>query len=215
MRCHMAARVRSARRGKRVTGRKTTEVTEPSAPAAKAQKAVDGDVAQQSATPPDDRHTIQALIVEEQLKKLIQNNQAQSNSHHDSCRQHRMERSPQTEHMLRYIVVFGIAENSACATSEPLAAHVPILLFEDIHSTAASRPQECNSVCRKWPACFCSIQWCSKAMCGQQNIFTGDNDFACQASVATSKHLFQSNQLQVPGKLPKWSLDLSSCYISG
>ncbi|DBA98832.1 TPA: hypothetical protein ACH3X1_014594 [Trebouxia sp. C0004] len=55
-----------------------------------AQKAVDGDVAQQSATPwrdvlmgksPDDRHTIQTLIAEvEQLRKLIQNNQAQSNS---------------------------------------------------------------------------------------------------------------------------------------
>ncbi len=81
-------------RGKRGRGRKTTEATEPSAPAAKAQKAVNGDVAQQSATPwrvvlmgnsPDDRHTIQALVAEvEQLKKLIQNNQAQSN-----CRQHR------------------------------------------------------------------------------------------------------------------------------
>ncbi|DBA98140.1 TPA: hypothetical protein ACH3X1_014759 [Trebouxia sp. C0004] len=67
------------------TGRKAAEVTEPPAPAAKAQKAV----AQQSATPwrdvlmgnsPDDRHTIQALIAEvEQLRKLIQNNQAHSN----------------------------------------------------------------------------------------------------------------------------------------
>jgi len=79
---------------------------------------------------PDDRHTIQALIAEvEQLKKLIQNNQAQSNSQHDNCRQHRMESSPQTEHILRYskrqnLVVFGIAESSACATPEALAAHI-------------------------------------------------------------------------------------------
>ncbi len=60
-------------RSKRSRGRKAAEVTEPSAPAAKAQKAVDGDVAQQSATPwrdvlmgnsPDDRHTVQALIVQ-------------------------------------------------------------------------------------------------------------------------------------------------------
>ena len=95
--------MRSARlaRSKRGRGRKATEVTEPSAPAAKAQKAVDGDVAQQSATPwrgvlmvncPYDPHTIQALIARvEQLEKLIQNNQAQSNVQHDNCRQHRME----------------------------------------------------------------------------------------------------------------------------
>ncbi|DBA73415.1 TPA: hypothetical protein ACH3X1_011454 [Trebouxia sp. C0004] len=135
--------------GKRDRGRKAADVTEPSAPAAKAQKAVDGDVAQQSATPwrdvlmgnsPDDRHTIQALIAEvEQLRKLIQNNQAQSNSQHDNCRQQRMESSPQTEHMLRYskrqnLVVFGIAESSACATPEALAAHVQSLLFEGVPS---------------------------------------------------------------------------------
>ncbi|DBA98167.1 TPA: hypothetical protein ACH3X1_014786 [Trebouxia sp. C0004] len=136
-------------RGKRGRGRKAAEVTEPSAPAAKAQKAVNGDVAQQSATPwrdvlmgnsPDDRHTIQAEV--EQLRKLIQNNQAQSNSQHDNCRQQRMESSPQTEHMLRYskrqnLVVFGIAESSACATPEALAAHVQSLLFEDVPSSAA------------------------------------------------------------------------------
>ncbi|DBB02817.1 TPA: hypothetical protein ACH3X1_013647 [Trebouxia sp. C0004] len=117
-------------RGKRCRGRKTTEATEPSAPAAKAQKVVNSDFAQQSATPwrdvgkiPDDRQTIQALIAKvEQLKKLIQNNQAQSNSQHDNCRQHRMESSPQTEQMLRYskrqnLVVFGIAESSACICS--------------------------------------------------------------------------------------------------
>jgi len=78
----------------------------------------------------------------EQLKKLIQNNQAQSNSQHDNCRQHRMESLPQTEHMLRYskrqnLVVFGIAESSACATPEALAAHVHSLLFEDVPSSAA------------------------------------------------------------------------------
>ncbi|DBB11199.1 TPA: hypothetical protein ACH3X3_006650 [Trebouxia sp. C0006] len=39
---------------------------------------------------PDDRHTIQALVAEvEQLKKLINNNRAQSDSQHDNCRQHR------------------------------------------------------------------------------------------------------------------------------
>ncbi|DBA85832.1 TPA: hypothetical protein ACH3X1_005381 [Trebouxia sp. C0004] len=143
-------------RGKRGRGRKAAAVTEPSAPAAKAQKAVDGNVAQQSATPwrdvlmgnsPDDRHTIQALIAElEQLRKLIQNNeQVQSNSQHDNCRQQRMESSPQTEHMLRYskrqnLVVFGIAESSACATPEALAAlhaHVQSLLFEGVASSAA------------------------------------------------------------------------------
>ncbi|DBA79956.1 TPA: hypothetical protein ACH3X1_008161 [Trebouxia sp. C0004] len=76
---------------------------------------------------PDDRHTIQAQIAEvEQLKKLINNNRAQSDSQHDNCRQHRMESSPQTEHMLGYskrrnLVVFGIAESSACATPEALA----------------------------------------------------------------------------------------------
>ena len=113
-------------------GRKATEVIEPSAPAA---KAVDGDVAPQSATPwrnvlmgniPDDRHIIQALIARvEQLEKLIQNNQAQSHVQHDNCRQHRMERAPQTEHIFRYskrqnLVVFGTAENSACASPEAL-----------------------------------------------------------------------------------------------
>ena len=71
-------------------------------------KAVNGDVAQQSATlwrdvlmgnSPDDWHTIQALVAEvEQLRKLIQNNQAQANSRHDDCWQHRMESLPQTEH---------------------------------------------------------------------------------------------------------------------
>ena len=77
---------------------------------------------------PDDRHTIQALVAEvEQLKKLINNNRAQSDSQHDNCRQHRMESSPQTEHMLRYskrqnLVVFGGAESSACTTPEALAA---------------------------------------------------------------------------------------------
>ena len=146
--------MRSARlaRSKRGRGRKATEVTEPSAPAAKAQKAVDGDVAQQSATPwrdvlmgnsPDDRHTIQALIARvEQLEKLIQNSQAQSNAQHDNCRQHRMESSPQTEHMLRYskrqnLVVFGIAESSACTSPEALTAHVQSVLFEDLPSSAA------------------------------------------------------------------------------
>ena len=139
-------------RSKRGRGRKATEVAEPSAPAAKAQKAVDGDVAQQSATPwrdvlmgnsPDDRHTIQALIARvEQLEKLIQNSQAQSNAQHDNCRQHRMESSPQTEHMLRYskrqnLVVFGIAESSACASPEALTAHVQSLLFEGLPSSAA------------------------------------------------------------------------------
>ncbi len=73
---------------------------------------------------PDDRHTIQALVAEvEQLKKLINNNRAQSDSQHDNCRQHRMESSPQTEHMLRYskrqnLVFFGVAESSACTTPE-------------------------------------------------------------------------------------------------
>ncbi len=139
-------------RGKRSRGRKATEVTEPPAPAAKAQKAVNGSVAQQSATPwrdvlmgnsPDDWHTIQALVAKvEQLEKLIQNHQAQSNSQHDNCRQHRMESSPQTEHMLRYskrqnLVVFGIAEGSACATPEALAAHIQGLLFEGVLSSAA------------------------------------------------------------------------------
>ncbi|DBA76360.1 TPA: hypothetical protein ACH3X1_010070 [Trebouxia sp. C0004] len=92
---------------------------------------------------PDDRHTIQALIAEvEQLNKLINNNRAQSDSQHDNCRQHRMESSPQTEQMLRYskrrnLVVFGIAESSACATPEALAAHLQSLLFEDAPSSAA------------------------------------------------------------------------------
>ncbi|DBA79954.1 TPA: hypothetical protein ACH3X1_008159 [Trebouxia sp. C0004] len=99
-------------RSKRGRGRKAAEVTAPSALAAKAQKAVDGGVAQQFATPwrgvlmgnsLDDRHTIQALITEVELpRKLIQNSQAQSNSQHDNCRQQRMESSPQIEHMLRY-----------------------------------------------------------------------------------------------------------------
>ncbi len=92
---------------------------------------------------PDDRHTIQALFAEvEQLKKLINNNRAQSDRQHDNCRQHRMESSPQTEQMLRYsnrqnLVVFGLAENSACATPEALAAHLQSLLFEDAPSSAA------------------------------------------------------------------------------
>jgi hypothetical protein len=105
-----------------------TEVAEPSAPAPKAQKAVSGDFAQQSAISwrdllmgksPDDRHTIQALIAEvEQLERQIQNNQAQSNNQHNNCRQHRMESLPQTEQMLRYsklqnLVVFGVIESSA------------------------------------------------------------------------------------------------------
>ncbi|DBB06992.1 TPA: hypothetical protein ACH3X1_011583 [Trebouxia sp. C0004] len=77
----------------------------------------------------DDRHTIQALFAKvEQLRKLIQNNQAQSNNQHDNCRQQHMESSPQTEHMLRYskrqnLVVFSIAKSSAYATPEALAAH--------------------------------------------------------------------------------------------
>ncbi len=92
---------------------------------------------------PDDRHTIQALIAEvEQLKKLINDNRAQSDRQHDNCQQHRMESSPQTEQMLRYskrqnLVVFGIAESSACATPEALAAHLQSLLFEDAPSSAA------------------------------------------------------------------------------
>ena len=92
---------------------------------------------------PDDRHTIQALVAEvEQLKKLINNNRAQSDSQHDNCRQHRMESSPQTEHMLRYskrqnLVVFGVAESSACTTPEALAAHLHSLLFGDVPSSAA------------------------------------------------------------------------------
>ncbi|DBA97419.1 TPA: hypothetical protein ACH3X1_015139 [Trebouxia sp. C0004] len=91
---------------------------------------------------PDDRLTIQALIAEvEQLKKLINNNRAQSDSQHDNCRQHRMKSSPQTEQMLRYskrrnLVVFGIAESSACATPKALAAHLQSLLFEDAPSSA-------------------------------------------------------------------------------
>ena len=91
----------------------------------------------------DDRHTIQALIAEvEQLKKLINNNRAQSDSQHDNCRQHCMESSPQTEHMLRYskrqnLVVFGVAESSACTTPEALAAHLHSLLFGDVPSSAA------------------------------------------------------------------------------
>ena len=92
---------------------------------------------------PDDRHTIQALVAEvEQLKQLINNNRAQSDSQHDNCRQHRMESSPQTEHMLRYskrqnLVVFGVAESSACTTPEALAAHLHSLLFGDVPSSAA------------------------------------------------------------------------------
>ncbi|DBB18186.1 TPA: hypothetical protein ACH3X3_003159 [Trebouxia sp. C0006] len=92
---------------------------------------------------PDDRHTIQALVAEvEQLKKLINNHRAQSDSQHDNCRQHRMESSPQTEHMLRYskrqnLVVFGVAESSACTTPEALAAHLHSLLFGDVPSSAA------------------------------------------------------------------------------
>ena len=91
----------------------------------------------------DDLHTIQALVAEvEQLKKLINNNRAQSDSQHDNCRQHRMESSPQTEHMLRYskrqnLVVFGVAESSACTTPEALAAHLHSLLLGDVPSSAA------------------------------------------------------------------------------
>ncbi len=53
-----------------------------------------------------------------------------------------MEKLPQIEHMLRYskrrnLVVFGIAESSACATPEALAAHVEALLFEGLLSSAA------------------------------------------------------------------------------
>ena len=53
-----------------------------------------------------------------------------------------MEGLPQTEHMLRYskrqnLVAFGIAESSACATPEALAAHVQSLLFEDVPSSAS------------------------------------------------------------------------------
>ena len=106
---------------------------------------------------PDDRHTIQALIARvEQLEKLIQNNQAQSNAQHDNCRQHRMESSPQTEHMLRYskrqnLVVFGIAESSACASPEALTAHVQSLLFEGLPSSAAPLVS-CGYRLGKWKA---------------------------------------------------------------
>jgi len=53
-----------------------------------------------------------------------------------------MESSPQTEHMLRCskrqnLVVFGIAESSACATPEALAAHVQGLPYEGVLSSAA------------------------------------------------------------------------------
>ncbi len=73
---------------------------------------------------PDDRHTIQALVAEvEQLKQLINNNRAQSDSQHDNCRQH--------------LVVFGVAESSACTTPEALAAHLHSLLFGDVPSSAA------------------------------------------------------------------------------
>ncbi|DBA97119.1 TPA: hypothetical protein ACH3X1_014889 [Trebouxia sp. C0004] len=53
-----------------------------------------------------------------------------------------MESSPQTEQIFRYskrrnLVVFGIAESSACATPEALAAHLQSLLFEDAPSSAA------------------------------------------------------------------------------
>ena len=140
------------RRGQRGQTRKAPEGSGQSAPAAKAQKAVSGDVAQQAKASWADvvagrvqnqQQVVPVLIAKiQQLEQLVQNHQAINDSRRDDFLQFRTATSAQIEQTLRYskrrnLVVFGVAESSAYTTPGALAAHLQDLLFEGSPSSTS------------------------------------------------------------------------------
>ena len=174
------------RRHQRGQTRKAPEGSGQPAPAAKAQKAVNGDIAQQAKASFADvvvgrvpeRQIIPVLVAMIQLEQLVQNNQAVNNGRRDDFLRFRTATSAQLEQTLRCskrrnLVVLGVAESSVYNTPNALATHLQDLLFEGSPSSASSQlrlPLGQVEVLEKAQSCACGA-YCMQ--CRQSSELSG------------------------------------------